>query len=226
LARFEQRSSEPGVSLPDALCATCVDVLEVDGAGLAVGGVTGTLTGIGTSPGVMAALEEIERTLGEGPCVDAYNTGEAIAEPDLENTVPARWVGFTEPALQAGARAVFGYPLRIGSSRLGALNLCAVEPGLLTMNQHQDALTLADVATRTILLVDPPSPDGRSGDVDIGANQIEIHQATGMISVQLRVPVSHALARLRAHAFAEGLPISLVAAQVVQRHLRFEPEGS
>jgi hypothetical protein len=55
--------------------------------------------------------------------------------------------------------------------------------------------------------------------VDAGA---EVHQASGVVSVQLEVSVGEALVRLRAHAFATGHPLSEVAAAVVAHRLRLD----
>ena len=52
------------------------------------------------------------------------------------------------------------------------------------------------------------------------AHRAEVHQASGMVAVQLGVSVGDALARLRAHAFAEGRPLAAVAEDVVSRRLR------
>jgi AmiR/NasT family two-component response regulator len=49
----------------------------------------------------------------------------------------------------------------------------------------------------------------------------EVHQATGMILVQLDTSATEAFARLRAHAFASGISIQEVAKDVVQRRLNF-----
>ena len=64
---------------------------------------------------------------GEGPCVDACRQDQVVAEPGLADPVTRRWLAFTPPALAAGARAVSGFLLRVGTVRLGALNLY---PGL------------------------------------------------------------------------------------------------
>jgi hypothetical protein len=65
-----------------------------------------------TSNKVSRLIEELQYTLGEGPCVDAYRQDRVVAEPDLADPVRRRWLAFTAPAVQAGARAVFGFPLR------------------------------------------------------------------------------------------------------------------
>ena len=69
---------------------------------------------------VSQLIEELQFTLGEGPCVDAYQQDKVVAEPDLAEPVAERWPAFTPPALRAGVRAVFGFPLRVGTVRLGA----------------------------------------------------------------------------------------------------------
>jgi hypothetical protein len=76
-----------------------------------------------TSDGVSQVIEELQYTLAEGPCVDAYRQDTVVAEPDLADPVTRRWLVFSPPAAQAGARAVFGFPLRVGTVRLGGAEL-------------------------------------------------------------------------------------------------------
>jgi len=58
--------------------------------------------------------------------------------------------------------------------------------------------------------------------LDMGADRIVIHQATGMIAAQLNDTTSNALARLRAAAFASGRPMYDIAQDVVERRMRFD----
>ena len=226
LQRFVAHTEDPANSVGAALCATCVDVAGVAGAGLTIQAGPGEAQlSIASSDPLMFELEELERTLGEGPCIDAYRTGESVAEPDLANPAARRWVAFTAEAVRVGARAAYGYPLQVAATRFGALNLYALETGPLTEEQHENTLVVADLATHVIVTSQLAGP----GDVlleelaDVGSNQLEIHQAAGMTSVQLGVSISEALMRLRAHAFAESQPLSAVAAEVVERRLRLAP---
>ena len=208
-----------------ALCATCVDVLDLSGAGIMLRAGNGTQGTWSVSAGTMTTLEELEQTLGEGPCVDAYALGTPVLEPDLADPAEPRWVGFTAAAVAAGAGAAFGFPLAIGGVRIGSLNLYAERPGALTKEQHEDALVLADVATHVVLAAQAKAPSDTLADelADIGVHQLRVHQATGMVSAQLEVGVTDALALLRAHAYSSGRPISAVATDVVERRLRFDP---
>ena len=52
--------------------------------------------------------------------------------------------------------------------------------------------------------------------------QYTVHQAAGMVAVQLDITVGQALVRLRAHAFGNGLTLAEVAAAVVTRTVRFD----
>jgi hypothetical protein len=156
--------------------------------------------------------------------VDAYHQSRAVFEPNLANPVTARWLAFAPPAVAAGALAVFGFPLQLGSVRLGALNLYRDRPGSLTDDQHADALVLAGVAARAVLAMQAHAPPGElAAELETGADlRLIVHQAAGMVAAQLGASVGEALVRLRAFAFTNGRPISEVAESVVSRRLRFE----
>jgi AmiR/NasT family two-component response regulator len=49
----------------------------------------------------------------------------------------------------------------------------------------------------------------------------EVHQATGMVLVQLDTNATYAFFRLRAHAYSSGQTLQDVAHQVVTRRLDF-----
>ena len=113
-----------------------------------------------TTGGVAALIEELQYTLGEGPCIDAYHTGGVISEPDLAAPVSLRWPAFTPKVIDVGARAIFGFPVRIGAARIGALNLYRDRPGPLSDDQHADALVMADIIARTVLALQAHAEPG------------------------------------------------------------------
>jgi hypothetical protein len=222
------------VSLPARLCAHCLSTLPVSGVALAL------MSSEGPSGIVLAAtderagqLEELQFTLGEGPCVEASRTGSPALHPDLAAAGPERWPRFGAAALATGARAVFDFPLQVSAIPIGILDLYRDGPGHLSILELADALTFAEAATIVILhLQDHPGPDGApsglTGPID---SRAEVHQATGMITIQLGVNPTDALLRLRAYAYAAGRTLSASAADVVNRRLRFdddddEPDGA
>jgi hypothetical protein len=176
------------------------------------------------SDDVSRVIEDLQHTLGEGPCLDAYGQGQPVLEPDLEHATVKRWPAFTPAAVAAGALAIFGFPLKIGATSLGALNLYRDTTGPLTDDEYADVSIMAEVAARSVIDLQSQAPPGAlAAELTAGMSyQHVVHQASGMVSVQLGVPVGEALVRLRAHAFAEDLALTEVAAAVVARQLRFD----
>jgi hypothetical protein len=206
------------------VCEVCASVAGMTGAGIMLMS-DGVAEGdVCTTNDVSALIEELQYTLGEGPCVDAYRLDRPVLEPDLGDPLTPRWLAFTPPAIEAGVRAIFGFPLQVGSIRLGALNLYRDRPGPLSDEQYADALVLAGVAARSVLAMQAQAPPGMlAAELDEGANfRFVVHQAAGMVSAQLGVSVGEALLRLRAYAFANERLLTVVAGAVVDRRLRFD----
>ncbi len=205
------------------LCQVAAEVTAMSGAGvmlMAEGRPQATLC---STDQTSALVEEAQFALGEGPCVDAHRSGQVVSEPDL-GAAYSRWAAFSRRAFAAGARAVFGYPIRIGTVRLGALNLYRDRPGALSDDHHANALVMADVAARAILADQADAAPEGLGDVlenDVNLWGV-VHQAAGMVSVQLGIPVAEALVRLRARAFATDRLVTEVARDVVDRRLRLD----
>ena len=169
-------------------------------------------------------IEDLQYTLGEGPCLDAYQQNRVVAEPDLADPATRRWFACTPPALQAGVRAVFGFPLRVGTVRLGALNFYREWSGPLSDDQNADALVMADVAARWVLEAQAgASPGAVASELEVGADfHFAVHNAAGMVSVQAGISVAEALIRLRAFAFSHDRQLADVAQDVIDRKLRLQ----
>lgn len=210
------------------LCAVCAEVTAMTGAGIML--MSGDIPrgSLCTTNRVSDLIEQLQYSLGEGPCVDAYQQDRPVAEPDLREPQHPRWLAFSGPALDAGVRAVFGFPLQVGAVRLGALNLYRDRPGSLTDEQHADALVLADLCAQSVLVLQADAPPGAlATELETAADfQDVVHQASGMVAAQLGITVGRALIRLRAHAFGNDRPLQEVAHDVVARRLRFDaPSG-
>lgn len=204
----------------------CVAVTGAKGAGLMLMSGDVPRGSVLTTDAVSTLIEDLQFTLGEGPCVDAYRQDRPVLEPDLAHPAVVRWVAFTPPAVEAGVRAIFGFPLRVGAARLGAMNLYCDQPTELSADQHAAALVMAEVAAQAVLAMQAHAPPGAlAAELEAGSNfQHVVHQASGMVAVQLGVNLAQALIRLRGHAFGHGRLLADVAADVVARRLRFEPE--
>ena len=206
------------------LCGACPGIVGVTGAGVML--MSGDIPSgsLCSTDAVSQLIEELQYTLGEGPCVDAHQRDQVVAEPDLADPAEGRWPAFTRPVLQAGVRAVFGFPLRAGTVRLGALNLYRDSPGPLTGDQHADALVVADVAARWVLEAQAGAPPGAvAEELEAGADfHFAVHNAAGILSAQRGISVTEALIRLRAHAFSSDRLLADVAQDVIARRLRLE----
>lgn len=206
------------------LCEVCAEVTAADGAGIMLMWGDEARGSVATTDAVAARMEDLQYTLGEGPCLDAYHGRHPVLEADLANPVTVRWPGFSAGALAWGVRAIFGFPLQIGAVRLGALNLYRSRPGPLSDESHANALVAADVVCEALLSLQGMAPANTlSADLEVSANfRYLVAQASGMISVQLNISISEALLRLRAYAFAGDRPVDDIAADIVDRRLRFE----
>jgi hypothetical protein len=212
-------------SLPARLCAACLSALPVSGVALAL------MTDDGPSGVVLAAtdaqarqLEELQFALDEGPCVEASRSDHPVLHPELTVTGSVRWPRYGAAALKAGVHAVFAFPLRVGAVRIGVLDLYRDTPGQLTSSELADGLAFADAAIVLLLyLQDHAGSEGaNSALAEPIDSQAEVHQATGMITIQLGVSLAEALLLLRAHAFDSGQTVTEIAAAVVSRRLRFD----
>lgn len=225
LLRILDRLSASGDGVPSTarLCEVAADITSMTGAGIMLMSGDVPRGSLCSSNEVSALIEDLQFTLGEGPCVDAYRLDRPVLEPDLADPDDVRWVAFSPPAVAAGVRAVFGFPVQVGVARLGSLNLYRDQPGPLTHDQHADALVMADVAARAVIAMQAEAPVGSVAlAVEAGANlRFVVHQASGMVSVQLDVSVGEALIRMRAHAFSNDVLLDDVAKDVVTRQMRF-----
>lgn len=226
-ARLAATVTEGG-SQPRRIAELCVEGLAVSGAGVSLLTAAGNHGVVCATDEVATRIEDLQLTLGEGPCVDAVRTGVPVLVADLgapENVAVGRWPAFMQAVTEAGVRAVFAFPLSIGAIRVGALDLYRDFPGDLNDDQLGAALIATDALALSLLRLSAGSEE--AFDADAGARStyhLQVHQATGMVSVQLGVSIEEAFLRLRARAFAAGRSVTEVASDVVARRLRFSVE--
>ncbi|MGI8808780.1 MAG: GAF and ANTAR domain-containing protein [Acidimicrobiales bacterium] len=217
---------ESGDASWDRVCAACAEALAVSGAGIILLAGGDHRQSLGMSDEVEGVIEELQFTLGEGPCVDAARSAAPVHAPDLGGAGQTRWPTFSAQAVDAGVAAIFALPLQVGSARVGAMNLYRDRPGPLSYRQLATALAMADLVTHTILALQANAPAEAlaAGLADVPF-RAQVHQATGRISAQLGVAVAEALVRLRAFAYSNDRPIDEVAGLVVAGTLRFDEQA-
>jgi hypothetical protein len=217
---------------PDAvldICRACVSWLPATGASITVMAGRNQQQPVCATGRGSAQLDELQFELGEGPCVEAFVAGEPVIVNDITAPGQTKWPAFAEAAArETDARGVYVFPLRAGTGRLGVLDCYRDTPGPLTAEEVTGATHAADAATRALLgMTEGATVDDEVDGLVMGRSlaRVEVHQATGMITVQAGVDPAVAMSKLRAYAYAQGRTLDEVARDVVGRRLRFDEEN-
>jgi hypothetical protein len=220
--------------VPGAMCRACLELLPVTGVSVSIHGARALPVTWCASDDTAARLAEAQYTLGDGPCRTALDLAAPVLAADLsEGPDTRRWPVFAHQAAGLGVRAVFSLPLGIGRQTIGTLDLYRDTPGALSERDLRIALWVRDAVTFAVLNLQPEyDGDDQEGQGGVAswleaaeADHAEVHQAVGMVMMQLGLDPQQALDRMRARAFAQGRSVSEVAQDVVVRRLRFRPEG-
>jgi hypothetical protein len=220
---------ERGAGAADRLCEACVGLFGVDGAAISLvfdGTNTGTLGASGPAARVM---DELQFTLGEGPCLDSVAERTPVLIVDLADPEHRRWPAYSPAMLAQDVRGVFAMPVVVAGQYLGALDLFRNDPGLLGGAHLAGALVAAELAEMSFLDLlgadlhaAVTNPDSTSWSELNALSRAEVSQATGVLVAQLDVEPAVALVRLRAHAYATGATATAVARDILDHRLFLE----
>lgn len=102
---------------------------------------------------VAARIDELQFTVGHGPCVQAFVDHAPVLVPDLaDRAAVVRWPVFaTEVLGELGVHGVFAFPVVAGGARVGVLELYryAMEP--LSETDFEAAVVLAERLGPTVV---------------------------------------------------------------------------
>ncbi|MFP3989396.1 ANTAR domain-containing protein [Streptomyces sp. E11-3] len=199
--------------------AACAEALRVDGLAVSLTLERGSTELVWCSGLMSARFEDMQFTLGVGPGPDAIRTGGVVQVPDFQALAEMRWPPLRSALDGIKVGAVFSFPLAVGAIQVGVMTAVRARPLMLTRQQTDDALVLAHALTALFL-------SGGGGDSSQTLRRAVVHQATGMVSAQLGVPLAEALLRLRAFAYGSEREVGAVAEDVVARRLRFQDDGN
>jgi hypothetical protein len=199
------------------ICDAGVGLLHVDGASVSVMSVTDQREVMYASDAVVARIEALQFSLGEGPCFEAFHTRRPVLVPDLAAASTLAWPVFAEELIDQPVGAIFAFPLQSGAISIGALDLYRRAPGWLSPDELAIALEVVDLATVALLGLEFGTDDGDW--LSLSQGRAQVHQATGMLIAALGVPADQALARLRAYAFGAGRMVDDVARDIVARRV-------
>lgn len=186
----------------------------------------GELRVVAASSEDAATVELFEVQHAEGPCMDAYRRGEAVAVERLEDNAE-RWPVFVPKALEHGWRSAYAVPMRLRADHIGALNLFARDHAVLDGRDRRLIRGLADVATIGILR------ERQTADRDETVRQLQvalesrvvIEQAKGRIVERSGCDMSEAFDRLRTHARQHRRRLGDVALAVIEDRLAIDDLG-
>lgn len=208
---------------PAAWCGVAARVMGLSGGGVSL--MPGTSTGgsLCATDAVSARIEELQLTFGEGPAIEAYRQGRVIGEADLAATSLQRWPAFRQGALEAGALAVFSFPVGLGTARLGSLDFYRDTAGPLDKEQRTAGLILGEALFVWVLDIQAGAPPGTLADPLVQDSDFHavVHKAAGAVSAQAGVDIADALILLRAHAFRANRSLTEVAEAVLARKILF-----
>lgn len=157
------------------------------------------------------AAQELEYVLGEGPARDAVRGRRAVVASGAVLT--DRWPGYGPAAEGLGIGHVVAVPLQSAAGCIGALAVFDVRADATSTTT---VTLVADSLTRNVFLGTDAVP-GLFGGIDYRA---EVHQAAGMVAVQIGCRIPDALELVKVRAFADGRPIGDIARDIVQGRLR------
>jgi GAF domain-containing protein len=236
----EQRLSAAFVAVADTLVTgfdlidqmrtlvdVCVDLLDVEAAGLLLLDGGDTLQLLVATSEQADFVEVLQLDAGAGPCVDCFTTGSVVAVDDIGDVVE-RWPEFAAAAAHRGFRSVYAVPMRLRGQVLGTLNLFSTKKGALNAPDAAVAQALADVATIGIIQERSIRETGLVTEQLQHAlrSRVVIEQAKGVLSATAGMDVDEAFEILRRHARQQNLSLQEVAADVAARILYLSRDGA
>ena len=195
----------------------CVEVLDVDSAGVMLAAPGGQLQVVASSSVAMRGLEMFELQANEGPCLDCFISGEPIVNLEL-SALDDRWPRFARRAVVDGFHSVHALPMHLRGITVGALNMFRVDTGSLHEEDVLVAQALADVATIAIIQHQASvSAAVLNSQLSEALNsRIIIEQAKGKISEASGLDMDRSFQRIRNHARNHNLRLTELARGIAE----------
>ncbi|WP_349898244.1 GAF and ANTAR domain-containing protein [Parafrigoribacterium soli] len=214
------------VDLLQLLVDTCKDLLDTEAAGILLADSAGQLEVIASTSEASRLVETMQLGAEAGPCIESFHSGQVVSVPDITRA-PDRWSRFRDSALRQGFASVHAIPLRLRDTTIGTLNLLGESIGELQPEDATAAQAFADVATIGILHERTVRESTVLADQLQAAldRRIVIEQAKGVVAFTQKVPIDEAFTLIRNYARAHQLPVSHVAARLVDMSLSIDGES-
>ena len=201
------------------LSVDSVEIIRAEAASVMLADTRGGLRLIASSEERMRLLELFEIQSAQGPCLEAFGSGQAVRASAAESR--SRWPVFAPQASEAGFQAMCAVPMRAHTDTIGALNLFRGNDEPFTDADLEIARAMAQVAT--IALIQERAIRERNLLTEqlqtALRSRIVIEQAKGMLAEHLTVTVDEAFQLLNRYARDHNRRLTDVARDVVDRRL-------
>ncbi len=204
------------------LATRTAQLLDASTVGLLLADQAGRLEFMAASDESLKSVELFQAQSQQGPCLDAYRTGQPVVNADLQQAGD-RWPQFAAVAVAAGFRSVHAFPLRLRAECIGVLNVFSHQVGgRLDDIDANIVQALADVAAIGLLQERAISRAEQLTEQLQGAlnSRIIIEQAKGAVAQSRGISIDEAFQVIRAHARRKNLRLSELAKTIVADPLR------
>jgi hypothetical protein len=217
-------SSIHSASVPDSgLSPPFLTLIPGDGASVATFGTFAGNETISITDSRAARIDQLQFDLNEGPCWEALQQNQPVAEPDVRNHPTNRWPAFLPAAADDGVGALFAIPLRFGPFLLGAVGVYARGPLHVPAAEATAAVTLANAVSRRILHRLIVHRDNYTPIRQL--QRRSVHQAAGIVLAQLGLPPTDAYLLIQGLAAARDETTADTADQILTGKFRITPTG-
>ena len=215
---------DPKPAAVDDLCGPFLRALPVSGVSVTVMTASGVRMTLCSSGVIAARIDELQFELGEGPQSSVARSGQIVMIPDVASGGHDEWPVLGAALGELPVGAIFCVPIQMGAVTVGVATLYSERPSTLDHHQQATALAISSaiaggaVQQAMMSAIDEVAVESAAAP----ALRREVHQATGIVLVQLDTTATVAYARLQAYAFANGRTVQTVARDVVAGALTFE----
>jgi hypothetical protein len=210
-------SGESYDSVYEALCRSAVDFVDgSDHASLMLRR-NGRHQTVAASDEVAHGIDEMERELGEGPCLDAIDESEPDTHICSDLTTGSQWPKLAAKILAAtDVKGMAGFRMRQDGQKVGALNVFSDTAGALTDHSLEQAIMLTAFASVAMAALDR-GEEATTLRRGLESNR-EIGKAIGLLMAMHQIDDDEAFQMLSKVSQEMNVKLAQVASEVIAHH--------
>jgi hypothetical protein len=208
-------------SVYEAVCRSAVELVDgCDHASLMVRR-SGRIETVAASDDIARRIDDLEKTVGEGPCLDAIDENEPDQHICADLSDGSMWPELASRILaETDVRGMAGFRLRQDGQRVGALNVFSDTPGALTEHSLDQAVMLTAFTSVSLAALER-GEEATTLRRGLQSNR-EIGKAVGLLMATHDIDDDRAFEMLAKVSQEMNVKVAEVAAQVVAHHRKTE----